>query len=57
VEVVRRGPFVFVVNRTDTEASVPVTGTDLLTGSPTDGVAKVAPGGVAVVRADVDLGN
>ncbi len=57
VEVVRRGRFVFVLNRTDTEASVPVTGTDLLTGSPTDGVAKVAPGGVAVVRADVDLGN
>ena len=57
VEVVRRGRFVFVLNRTDTEASVQVTGTDLLTGSPTDGVAKVAPGGVAVVRADVDLGN
>lgn len=52
VEVVRRtgeaGSFVFVVNHTQHEARVPLTGEDLVAEGPYPGT--VAPGGVAVVR-------
>lgn len=57
VEVIRRGQYVFVLNRTGTGASVPVTGTDLLTGAATDGVATVGAGGAAVIRTDVGPGT
>jgi beta-galactosidase len=53
VEVVRRrsgdAEFLFVINHTDTEIEVDVTGTELLTGTSVAGLA-VAAGGVAVVR-------
>jgi beta-galactosidase len=47
VEVVRRGEHAFVFNHADSPREVPVSGTDLLTGSPR---ASLPPGGVAVVR-------
>lgn len=54
VEAVRRvgtnGSFLFVVNHTDAPVTVPVTGTDLLTGR--SGKHEVAAGGAAVVRED-----
>lgn len=50
VEVVRRGEFLFVLNRAATPVDVPATGTELLSGSPVGGVLTVAPGGAAVVR-------
>jgi beta-galactosidase len=54
VEVVRRsGPgqsYVFVINHTDEPASVPVTGTELLTGTPAAGDLTVPAGAVRVVR-------
>jgi beta-galactosidase len=57
VEVVRRGgpdqSYVFVVNHTDEPASVAVTGTELLTGSPAAGELTVPAGAVRVVRETV----
>jgi beta-galactosidase len=50
VEVVRRGRYVFVVNRGDVAATVEASGTDLLTGSTCNGKVTVAPGAAAVVR-------
>ncbi len=50
VEVVRRGRYVFVLNRTDAEATVPASGTDLLTGESHNGKVTVAPGAASVVR-------
>jgi beta-galactosidase len=53
VEVVRRGRCTFVLNRSDTPATVPLTGTDLLTGEVHHGMVIVAPGSAAVVREGV----
>ncbi|MEU7960210.1 beta-galactosidase [Micromonospora humida] len=54
VEVVRRRAddrsWLFVVNHTDAEAILDVTGTDLLTGQPCGGTLRVPAGEVAVVR-------
>jgi len=50
VEVVRRGEFVFVLNRSGGEVTVPTTGTELLSGTTCNGTVTVAPGAVAVVR-------
>ncbi|WP_420117100.1 beta-galactosidase [Micromonospora sp.] len=54
VEVVRRRAddrsWLFVVNHTDAEATLDVTGTDLLTGQPCGGTLRVPAGEVAVVR-------
>jgi len=52
LEVVRRGRYLFVLNRGDLPAGVPATGTDLLTGERVDGEVRVAAGAAAVVRAD-----
>ncbi|WP_308283173.1 beta-galactosidase [Pseudonocardia nigra] len=53
VEVVRRGRYLFVLNRGDATAVVPARGTDLLTGARVDACVTVAPGGAAVVRKEV----
>jgi beta-galactosidase len=50
VEVVRRGRYAFVLNRTDEPATVPVTGVELLGGTVCDGTVTVAPAAPAVVR-------
>jgi beta-galactosidase len=50
VEIVRRGRYLFVLNRSDSPAEVPVVGTDLLTGASHDGTVTVGQGSVAVVR-------
>ncbi len=54
VEVQRRvgdvGSWLFVLNHTDSPASVAARGTDLVTGEPVVGSLTVAAGGVAVVR-------
>ena len=50
VEIVRRGRYVFVLNRSDSPAEVPVVGTDLLSGAAHNGKVTVEPGSVAVVR-------
>ncbi|QYN40211.1 beta-galactosidase [Pseudonocardia sp. DSM 110487] len=52
LEVVRRGRYVFVLNRGDLPASVPATGVDLLTGDRADGEVRVAAGTAAVVESD-----
>jgi beta-galactosidase len=52
LEVVRRGRYLFVLNRGDLPATVPATGTDLLTGDRADGELRVAAGAVAVVESD-----
>ena len=49
---VRRGRYVFVLNRGDLPASVPATGVDLLTGDRADGELRVAAGTAAVVESD-----
>jgi beta-galactosidase len=53
VEVVRRGKYVFVLNRSSTEAVVPVTGTELISGTAVAGSVSVAAGCAAVIRAAV----
>jgi beta-galactosidase len=53
VEVVRRGRYLFVLNRSDSPADVPVVGTDLLTGESHNGKVTVGSGSVAVVREGV----
>jgi len=54
VEVVRRlgatSSYLFVLNHTDREITVPADGVDLLSGSSCEGSVVVAAGGVAVVR-------
>ena len=50
VEVVRRGRYAFVLNRTGESATVPVTGVELLSGTECHGTVTVAPGCAAVVR-------
>ncbi len=50
VEVVRRGRYLFVLNRTDTATEVSTFGTDLLTGTSHNGKVTVSSGSVAVVR-------
>jgi beta-galactosidase len=50
VEIVRRGPYLFVLNGSDSPAAVPAAGTDLLTGVTCDGEITVAPASAAVVR-------
>jgi beta-galactosidase len=52
LEVVRRGRYLFVLNRGDLPAGVPARGTDLLTGDAVDGEVEVAAGGAAVVRTE-----
>lgn len=52
VEVVRRGDFLFVLNRGDAAVEVPATGTELLAGAAVGGSVVVAPGGAAVVRTE-----
>ncbi|MBV9919578.1 MAG: beta-galactosidase [Pseudonocardia sp.] len=53
VEVVRRGRYLFVLNRSDSPADVAVVGTDLLTGESHNGMVTVGSGSVAVVREGV----
>jgi beta-galactosidase len=50
LEVVRRGRYLFVLNRGHAPAGVPARGTDLLTGERADGSVRVAAGHAAVVR-------
>ena len=54
VELVRRrgetGSYLFVINHTDSAVEVPVRGLDLVTSTSCPGSAKVAAGGVAVIR-------
>ena len=50
VEIVRRGRYLFVLNRGDSPAEVPAVGTDLLTGTSHNGKIMVGSGSVAVVR-------
>ena len=50
VEIVRRGPYLFVLNRGDSPAEVAAVGTDLLTGTAHNGTVTVGPRSVAVVR-------
>ncbi|MEV0961479.1 beta-galactosidase [Streptomyces sp. NPDC049910] len=54
VEAVRRrGPdsgYLFLINHTDTDVSVPADGVDLLSGTPISGTAMVRAGGAVVVR-------
>jgi beta-galactosidase len=52
LEVVRRGAYLFVLNRGDLPATVPASGTDLLTGERADGEVRVAAGAAAVVKSD-----
>lgn len=52
LEVVRRGRYLFVLNRGDLPAGVPATGTDLLTGERADGEVRVAAGAAAVIESD-----
>jgi beta-galactosidase len=52
LEVVRRGAYLFVLNRGDLPATVPASGTDLLTGERVDGEIRVAAGAAAVVKSD-----
>jgi beta-galactosidase len=50
VEIVRRGRYLFVLNRGDSPAEVPAVGTDLLTGTSHNGKVAVGSRSVAVVR-------
>jgi beta-galactosidase len=50
VEIVRRGPYTFVLNRSDADVTVPASGRDVLTGTDHHGKVTAAPGSVAVVR-------
>ena len=52
LEVVRRGAYLFVLNRGDLPATVPASGTDLLTGERVDGEVRLAAGAAAVVKSD-----
>ena len=50
VELVRRGRYLFVLNRAQEPAKVPAQGLDLLTGARVGGTVVVEAGGAAVVR-------
>jgi beta-galactosidase len=50
VEIVRRGRYLFVLNRSDAPAEASANGTDLLTGISYNGKITVGSGSVAVVR-------
>jgi len=54
VEAVRRrrdrDGYLFLINHSNRSVRVPATGTDLLSGAPTNGTAELAAGGVAVIR-------
>lgn len=54
LEVVHReddtSRWTFVINHTDSEVDLPVTGIDLLTNTVVDGTTRLAPGAVSVVR-------
>lgn len=50
VELVRRGRYLFVLNRGDAPAAVPAHGTELLSGAQVDGTVTVAAGAAAVIR-------
>ncbi|MFC4942072.1 beta-galactosidase [Pseudonocardia sp. GCM10023141] len=50
VELVRRGKYLFVLNRSEQTAAVEAHGVELLTGCDVAGTVSVAPGSVAVVR-------
>ncbi len=50
VEIVRRGQYLFVLNRSTEVAEVSVDGVDLLTGATHNGMITVGSGSVAVVR-------
>lgn len=50
VELVRRGRYLFVLNRGDTPVTVAASGTELLAGGTVAGTVSVAPGSAAVVR-------
>jgi beta-galactosidase len=50
LEVVRRGGFVFALNHAETDAKLPATGLELLTGAECDGVLDVPAGEVRVIR-------
>jgi len=52
LEVVRRGRYLFVLNRGDVPATVPATGTDLLSGERADGEVRVGARTAAVIRSD-----
>jgi beta-galactosidase len=52
VEVVRRGRYLFVLNRSGAAAVVPASGTDLLTGREAAGSVTVPAGNAAVIRED-----
>jgi len=52
LEVVRRGRYLFVLNRGDVPATVPATGTDLLSGERADGEVRVGARAAAVIRSD-----
>ena len=51
IEVALRGDLLFALNHGDAEVTLPWTGTDLVTGSDVDGLARVPAGGVAVLAA------
>jgi len=50
VEVVRRGEYLFVLNRTNADVAVPATGTELLSGTSCNGTVTVVAGAAAVVQ-------
>ena len=54
VEATRRsdgyGSWLFLLNHTDAEQTVPATGHDLVTDESVDGAVRLAPGGAAVIR-------
>ncbi|HEV2782253.1 MAG TPA: beta-galactosidase [Actinophytocola sp.] len=52
LELVRRGPFRIAINHADQDAKLPATGTELLTGSPCDGLLHIPAGEVRVIRTD-----
>jgi beta-galactosidase len=52
VELVRRGRYLFVLNRGDEDAAVPSRGDELLGGTRIAGTVTVAPGCAAVIRED-----
>jgi beta-galactosidase len=50
LEIVRRGPFLFAINHSDQELKLPVTGTELLTDTPCDGLLRIPAADVRVIR-------
>ncbi|MCK4601356.1 MAG: beta-galactosidase [Phycisphaerae bacterium] len=52
VEVVRRGDLVFVINHTHREVKVELPGRDAVVGEFSDGIAKLCPYGVCIIRSE-----